>query len=77
MTPRMSRRGFVAIAAAVIDVGPRPDGTQAASGDATALNPFARIDPDGRVTAIIKYFERDQRPFDRPDHPDRLGPAGL
>ncbi|WP_304619188.1 xanthine dehydrogenase family protein molybdopterin-binding subunit [Paracoccus sediminilitoris] len=65
MTLRMSRRGFIATAAAaaaVLYVGLRPNGALAASGDATALNPFVRIDADGRVTAIIKHFEMGQGP---------------
>ena len=65
MTLRMSRRGFIATAAAaaaVLYVGLRPNGALAASGDATALNPFVRIDADGHVTAIIKHFEMGQGP---------------
>ncbi|WP_108502335.1 xanthine dehydrogenase family protein molybdopterin-binding subunit [Paracoccus indicus] len=65
MTVRMNRRGFIATAAAaaaVLYVGISPNGALAASGDATALNPFVRIDADGRVTAIIKHFEMGQGP---------------
>ncbi|WP_378944681.1 molybdopterin cofactor-binding domain-containing protein [Paracoccus sp. R86501] len=65
MTIRMTRRGFIATAAAaaaVLYVGIRPNGALAASSDATALNPFVRIDADGRVTAIIKHFEMGQGP---------------
>ena len=65
MTIRMNRRGFIATAtaaAAVLYVGIRPNGALAASGDATALNPFVRIDADGHVTAIIKHFEMGQGP---------------
>ena len=66
MTINTSRRGFLqgaAAASAVLLVGVRPDGAVAAGGsDATMLNPFVRISADGRVTAIVKHFEKGQGP---------------
>ena len=66
MTMTTSRRSFLkaaAAASAVLIVGVRPDGGLAAgSADATMLNPFVRITADGRVTAIVKHFEKGQGP---------------
>lgn len=66
MTMTTSRRGFLkgaAAASAVLIVGLRPDGGLAAGNTgATMLNPFVRISADGRVTAIVKHFEKGQGP---------------
>ncbi|MBE1283661.1 MAG: molybdopterin-dependent oxidoreductase [Rhodobacteraceae bacterium] len=66
MTLNTSRRGFLkgaAAATAVLLVGTRPDGAiAAANAENTALNPFVKINADGRVTAIIKHFEKGQGP---------------
>ncbi|MGC8202038.1 molybdopterin cofactor-binding domain-containing protein [Aliiroseovarius sp. PTFE2010] len=65
MNVNTSRRGFLkgaAATAAVLYVGARADGALAASSDASDLNPFVRIGSDGRVTAIVKHFEKGQGP---------------
>ncbi|WP_299963450.1 molybdopterin cofactor-binding domain-containing protein [uncultured Roseobacter sp.] len=65
MTLTTSRRGFLAATAAtgaVLFVGLRPGGAMAAAATDTSLNPFVRIDADGRVTAIIKHVEMGQGP---------------
>ncbi len=66
MTAHLSRRGFLktaAAATAVLYVGAAADGAAAASGSADAmLNPFVKIDSDGKVIAIIKHFEKGQGP---------------
>ena len=65
MTLTTSRRSFLkgaTAAGAVLVVGIRPDGTLAASGDATMINPFVKIGADGSVTAIVKHFEKGQGP---------------
>lgn len=64
MTIQTSRRGFLqgaAATAAVLVVGVRADGA-AAAGDATQFNPFVKIGADGKVTAIVKHFEKGQGP---------------
>ncbi len=64
MTAHLSRRGFLksaAAATAVLYVGATADGVSAASGSADAmLNPFVKIDSNGKVIAIIKHFEKGQ-----------------
>ena len=65
MTLTTSRRSFLkgaTAAGAVLIVGIRPDGTLAASGEATMINPFVKIGADGSVTAIVKHFEKGQGP---------------
>ena len=65
MTLATSRRSFLKGATAgvaVLLVGVRPDGAIAAAGDGAQLNPFVRIDANGRVTAIVKHFEKGQGP---------------
>ena len=63
MIPNASRRDFLKGAAAVggaLLVGVRPDGTLASESGSAGLNPFVRVDADGRVTAIVKHFEMGQ-----------------
>ncbi|MEQ9260541.1 MAG: molybdopterin-dependent oxidoreductase [Roseovarius sp.] len=66
MTARISRRGFLqsaAAATAVLYVGTHSNGAAAASDRADAmLNPFVKIDSNGKVVAIIKHFEKGQGP---------------
>jgi len=66
MTVHASRRGFLKGAAAttaVLMVGIAPSGVLAAgSAESAMLNPFVKIDADGRVTAIVKHFEKGQGP---------------
>lgn len=62
MTLTLSRRGFLASAAAtsgLLAIGVSPNGAlaKAASG---RINPFVIIDADGTVTAIVKHFEMGQ-----------------
>jgi len=64
MTHSTTRRGFLKTAgagAAMLVIGLRPDGALAA-GQGAQLNPFVKISADGRVTAIIKHFEKGQGP---------------
>ncbi|WP_295317541.1 twin-arginine translocation signal domain-containing protein, partial [Roseobacter sp.] len=59
MTHATTRRRFLKAAGATgatLLIGIRPDGALAATTDATQLNPFVRIGPDGTVTAIVKHF---------------------
>ncbi len=63
MTHATTRRGFLKTAGATgaaLLIGIREDGALAAATDATQLNPFVRIGPDGTVTAIVKHFEMGQ-----------------
>ncbi|SMX28629.1 Isoquinoline 1-oxidoreductase subunit beta [Pelagimonas phthalicica] len=65
MTLKTSRRGFLksaAAAGAVLMVGLRPDGALAAGSETAQLNPFVKINDQGRVVAIIKHFEKGQGP---------------
>lgn len=64
MSVTTSRRGFLKAAAAtgaVLFIGVKPNGALAA-GEASALNPFVRIEAGGTVTAIVKHFEKGQGP---------------
>ncbi len=63
MNLQTSRRGFLqaaSAAAALLVVGVRPDGAFAAGSEATGLNPFVKVAPDGTVTVILKHFEMGQ-----------------
>lgn len=65
MTIHTSRRGFLkgaATASAVLVLGIGLDGVLAAGPADAQINPFVRIAADGRVTAIIKHFEKGQGP---------------
>jgi isoquinoline 1-oxidoreductase beta subunit len=65
MNTNTSRRGFlkgVAASGAVLVVGLKADGALAAGGSGAQLNPFVKIGADGRVTAIVKHFEKGQGP---------------
>ncbi|MFK7874428.1 MAG: molybdopterin cofactor-binding domain-containing protein [Paracoccaceae bacterium] len=65
MTLSPSRRGFLktaAAAGAALIVGVRPDGALASGEAGAQINPFVKIGTDGRVTAIIKHFEKGQGP---------------
>lgn len=65
MTLNTSRRGFLkgaAAAGACLIVGVRADGVLAAGDAGAQINPFVKIGADGRVTAIIKHFEKGQGP---------------
>ena len=62
MTLTTTRRGFLkATAAAALVIGLSPRGALAAApADGGNFTPFVKIDPDGRVTAIVKHFEMGQ-----------------
>ena len=65
MTVNTSRRGFLkgaAAAGAVLIIGVKPNGALAAGDAHASLNPFVKIGANGRVTAIIKHFEKGQGP---------------
>ncbi|MEL6960798.1 MAG: molybdopterin cofactor-binding domain-containing protein, partial [Pseudomonadota bacterium] len=63
MTLNTSRRGFLkaaSAAAAALVIGVRPDGALAANSKDAQLNPFVKIDADGKIYAILKHFEMGQ-----------------
>ncbi|MEM1350702.1 MAG: molybdopterin cofactor-binding domain-containing protein [Pseudomonadota bacterium] len=63
MTVNTSRRGFLkgaSAAAAVLVIGARPDGALAAGSEGAQLNPFVKIDADGKIYAVLKHFEMGQ-----------------
>lgn len=64
MTLTTSRRAFLkgasAAAAAVLVIGARPDGALAANSQGAQLNPFVKIDADGKIYAVLKHFEMGQ-----------------
>ena len=64
MTIQTTRRGFLvgASATTALIVGFGPGGAIAATSDPVSLNPFVKISADGRVTAIVKHFEKGQGP---------------
>ncbi|MEM9575663.1 MAG: molybdopterin cofactor-binding domain-containing protein [Pseudomonadota bacterium] len=65
MTVSTSRRGFLKAAAAtgaLLVVGLNAKGALAAADGTAQINPFVKISQDGRVTAVIKHFEKGQGP---------------